>query len=693
MTFDQFAKAIRTKWEQMKKREVFIIDAEKDTIWDVYLNSFPEGTNPIFRERTEHDCNCCKAFIRNIGNTVVINPDFTLDSVWNAPGLSGLYAEVAQALHTYVTGYKVRTVYRTVEAKYGVEKNIELAHEHGKPSITWHHFSGETGSLRVASPGQVMGEHSTQIGVFRRGMESLSSESVKTVLDLISDNNLYRGSEHQRKLQEFLSLQVKYSKLPAKDTNQFLHYSLKENIGAALIRNTAIGTLLIDLNEGKTLEAAVKSYEDKVSGTNYKRPKALVTASMLKSANQTLVDLDLLDSVPRRHAVISDVSINNVLWASGKAQAVMAGNSLMDLLGDQVKAKTKAPVGAADMNIDDFVQLVLPTASAVEVLLENKHRGNLVNITTGVNQDAKSMFAWDSPFGWSYTGDVADSDLRTQVQARGGSVTGAFRFSHSWNHEGARNTSLMDLHVFMPANGRQVKPNISEAYGNLERVGWNNRDHHNSGGKQDVDYTEAAPDGYIPVENITFPDLNKMPDGDYQCQIHNWSKRTYSQGFHAEIEFQGQVFAYVYQGHMKNHEWVSVATVTKKGNTFTIRHHLPLASSVSQDLWSMKTNDFVPVQTMMLSPNHWDGKQVGNKHHFFLLEGANNPEATRGMYNEFLTPELNQHRKVFEVLASKFMVNPADKQLAGLGFSSTVRADATVRVTTAEGKRVYNLKF
>ena len=61
MTFDQFAKAIRTKWEQMKKREVFIIDAEKDTIWDVYLNSFPEGTNPIFRERTEHDCNCCKA--------------------------------------------------------------------------------------------------------------------------------------------------------------------------------------------------------------------------------------------------------------------------------------------------------------------------------------------------------------------------------------------------------------------------------------------------------------------------------------------------------------------------------------------------------------------------------------------------------------------------------------------------------
>lgn len=667
MTFDQFAKAIRTKWEQMKKREVFIIDAEKDTIWDVYLNSFPEGTNPIFRERTEHDCNCCKAFIRNIGNTVVINPDFTLDSVWNAPGLSGLYAEIAQALHTYVAGYKVRTVYRTVEAKYGNESNIEQGKDGGK-SILWHHFSGETGSLRVASPGQVMGEHSTQVGVFRRGMESLSSESVKTVLDLISDNNLYRGSEHQRKLQEFLSLQVKYSKLKEKDKNQFLHYSLKENIGAALIRNTAIGTLLIDLNEGKTLEAAVKSYEDKVSGTNYKRPKALVTASMLKSANQTLVDLDLLDSVPRRHAVISDVSINNVLWASGKAQAVMAGNSLMDLLGDQVKAKTKAPVGAADMNIDDFVQLVLPAASAVEVLLENKHRGNLVNITTGVNQGAKSMFAWDSPFGWSYEGNVADSVITQRVKAAGGKTDGLLRVSMAWN-----NKDDLDLHC--------VTPSGSHLYFGNRRTG---------GGDLDIDANGMGGMMAEPVENMVFSTLH---DGMYKFRVNQYSRRSSSDvGFTLEV---ASAMGVTHFSLDKNETVENAIVVTvKNGAVVGVANHKTLTGqAMSQDLWGMKTNDFVPVQTMMLSPNHWDGKQVGNKHHFFLLEGANNPEATRGLYNEFLKPELNQHRKVFEVLGSKFMVDPTQEQLAGLGFSSTVRAEATVRVTTAEGKRVYNLKF
>lgn len=30
----------------------------------------PAGTNPIFRERTEHDCSCCRNFVKNLGNVV-----------------------------------------------------------------------------------------------------------------------------------------------------------------------------------------------------------------------------------------------------------------------------------------------------------------------------------------------------------------------------------------------------------------------------------------------------------------------------------------------------------------------------------------------------------------------------------------------------------------------------------------------
>lgn len=45
----------------------------------------------------------------------------------------------------------------------------------------------------------------------------------------------------------------------------------------AKIRNTAIGTLLIDLSNGADLERAVRAYEIIMAPANYKRPAALIT--------------------------------------------------------------------------------------------------------------------------------------------------------------------------------------------------------------------------------------------------------------------------------------------------------------------------------------------------------------------------------------------------------------------------------
>jgi hypothetical protein len=145
-----------------------------------------------------------------------------------------------------------------------------------------------------------------------------------------------------------------------------------------------------------------------------------------------------------------------------------------------------------------------------------------------------------------------------------------FRFSHSWNNPGQRNASLMDLHVFMPGSGVNAENGVHDNYGNNQRVGWNNRNHAVSGGVQDVDYTSPAPEGYVPVENITFPTLARMPDGEYICKIHNWQYRTPTTGgFLAEIEFGGEVFQYENTKPLKNKEWITVAVVTLKNGAFS----------------------------------------------------------------------------------------------------------------------------
>ena len=317
-----------------------------------------------------------------------------------------------------------------------------------------------------------------------------------------------------------------------------------------------------------------------------------------------------------------------------------------------------------------------------------------MNVTAPVNADAKPLFKWNNGFGWSYHGGIADSDMRRTVAERGGSVTGVFRFTHQWNYD-KRNASLMDLHVFLPTSRVKAENGVHDNYGNEERIGWNNRKHAKTGGVQDVDYTTAAPAGYVPVENITFPDIRVMPEGKYICKVHNWKMRTPNQGgFRAEIEVNGQVFAYEYDKPLTNKEWVTVATVTLKDGVFTVDHHLPTIDGPGREEWNLTTGNFVPVQTIMHSPNFWNGQQIGNEHHFFIMEGCKNPDPVRGFYNEFLTSELHEHRKVFEVVGGKMNCEYSDDQLAGLGFSSTQRNAITARVKTNDGRQaIVNITF
>jgi hypothetical protein len=132
---------------------------------------------------------------------------------------------------------------------------------------------------------------------------------------------------------------------------------------------------------------------------------------------------------------------------------------------------------------------------------------------------------------------------------------------------------------------------------------------------------------------------------------------------------------------MKQDEWVTVAEVTLKKGKFDIKHHLPTGAAVSTN-WGLPSQTFHKVNVLMLSPNHWDDKAIGNKHFFFMLQGAVNDGKARGFYNEFLREDLNEHRKVFEMVGSKmrFEGKEANEQLSGLGFSSTQKNSVTLRV-------------
>ena len=90
------------------------------------------------------------------------------------------------------------------------------------------------------------------------------------------------------------------------------------------------------------------------------------------------------------------------------------------------------------------------------------------------------------------------------------------------------------------------------------------------------------------------------------------------------------------------------------------------------------------------SPNYWDGKEIGNLQYIFALEGCKNPDQTRGIFNQFLIPELREDKKVLEAMGDKLLIRYSDTQVSGLGFNKTRDQKIQVRVNN---KEVYLLTF
>lgn len=695
--FSSFAKIAAESFQAIvKSPQVFVMNVDGDALYQHYLAAFPEGTNPTFKKQTEHECSSCRHFIRRAGNVVSVSDAGVIHTVWDAAAERAPYPYnfVARALRYVLIDADISDLYRvsTKENGFGAATTRSLENRGGvlEKVITWNHL--HTGqipkALQVESPDQARGEYRTTVQVFTRGLVELAPSALDTVLGLIDANNLYRGAEHLPAIEQFQKAQKAYL---AKSPREQLIYVWTHATGpASRFRNTVIGTLIQDLSEGKDVEHAVASFESKVAPTNYKRSSAVITPGMVKKAMETIETLGLEPALERRFAVIGDISVNDVLWVDGSVKPAMKGGIGDVLMKAAVVNNSKRDEERAeDIGLDAFIEQVLPNTTGMEVLLKGEHLGNLMSLTAPVHPEPARLFRWNNDFAWSYHGNVADSYLRKQVQSLGGRVDGVLRFSHMWNHE-KRNASLMDLHVFMPGSSSH-RDGCHDTYPSGQRVGWNQRTDRASGGVQDVDYVTPAPEGYIPVENITFPTLDKLRDGEYVFKIHNWQLRTPTLGgFRAEIEFAGRIFQYDHPEPLQNKEWITLAVATLKGGVFTIQHKHAVGTA-TQNAWGLTTEQYVKVDAVTLSPNYWGDNAVGNKHTFFVLHGAKNDEPTRGIYNEFLHPRLEPHRKVFEVIGDKTKCQPVDGALSGLGFSSTKRTDFLVKVQQGKKQRLYNV--
>ncbi len=733
--------------------------ATGDRLWEAYLASFPEGTNPVYKERTDHDCSCCKHFIRTMGGVVAI-VDGKIKTLWDFEPTDTFYDAVSEAMDDLIVNAAIDNIFLHTEKQVGVEKSFAqvlmfkgegrseaearvdaLMNSPEYETVTWEHFHLHLPAnvvMKKDAIGPKLSETRSTYDVFKRGLEELTLDAVDTVLELIAQNSLYRGEEHVAVLEAFRKLKLEFEAAKQHTaTVELAHSSNGTQIHSAIdraaalfvwshyndfgarIRNTAIGTLLQDLSgtpcaspstcladadydipaghthDSLDLEDAVRKFEKVMAPANYKRPTALVTKAMIVKAQEKVEELGYASALERRYATIDDITVNNILFADRRTTKLGKKNVFEDLAG---KVPEKSLDKMEEISIEKFLSDVLPKTESLEVMMENRHGGNLVSLIAPVDPGAKNMFKWPNRFSWSYSGDVADS-IKERVKKAGGNVTGDLCCRLVWDY-----TDDLDFHMKEPDDTRIY-------YGNVRRFSA-------SGGMLDLDANGRDGMKAEPVENIFYADKKHMKEGVYQLSVNNYARRSDGKGFEVEIEFDDQKHNFVYEKALRAGEFVHVADIAySKKDGFKIQGKFASTQS-SKTVWNVSTMTFQKVNVVMLSPNYWDnlctvckgtgnsttfntkvgtyedcpscmgdGKKnevgvhgVGNKHYFFMLDGCRNEERARGFYNEFLSAELEPHRKTMEMVGAKMKTDEADRQLSGLGFSSTQRSSLLCRV-------------
>jgi len=679
--------------------EQYCPERDASIMFQTFMDAFPEGTNELVNKRREFDCACCWRWIRDFGNVVVINPNLTLTSVWDFETGDPKYDAVNEKMAHFVKTKPVIGLFLADTNAVGIKETL-VNTDYGVK--TWYHFHTPSipeqfkfsiqnfksvfGIDDVKTIGSALGMISSVKDVLEASFDVINMDSLEFVLDLAKEKKLPQYSAKQGILERYIRIFKAHKDVPQELRQNFYWLTACSDPFASRMKNDVLGTFLVDLTKGEDTMVAFAKYTSKTAGDNYQMPKSLHTNAQIEAMKQKLVSLGMMDSIYRRFATTDDISMDDVIFLNRDVQVQKATDpfSMLKDVSAKKTRKQRSMDGIDDISIERFIADIVPTAETIKVLFENEHIPNLFSLIAAKNADAPTLFSWGNSACPIYKGGYATT-LKARTKELGGNTDAVLRFTIQW-YEDKFTRHDFDAHVKEP-RGLEIY------FANRDRV-------HPSSGKLDVDIVDPGSDSRClngpAIENITYTDIHKMPDGLYDFFVIVYGTNGNGQGgVRAELEFEGNLLKFEYLGRVRSGQRISFVKVRKSGTAFTVAetHNQVDAISIKTDVWGIQTNEFINVPMIMYSPNYWKKSDcVGNKHYLFPLSGCVNPDQPRGFLNEFLHPRFREHRKAMHALGEMMKVPESQNQLSGLGFPSDKRAALTVQVSGSYNRQM-RIKF
>lgn len=642
IAYETFSALLRERFTPFAQSPLFTTDATG--LFEAFLAYLPVAY------RQHYTCNACRRFIDTFGGVVSISSTGKTESVLWQANVPALFANSVVAMLEIISKATVTGVLLHNSAIWGTPV-----------TGVWSHLSVLNAPVYrnpVKTPFQAMAEKLEEYNILRRSLADYSVDAVKTALTLLEGDSLYGGIRTLGVAKWFSELQEKVNK-PANRTRQdnLLWLAVATApAGFCHVRNSMIGTLLGDIQAGMSFETVSARFADKMRPDQYQRAQVAPTIGNIQQAEKLVEKLGLENSLHRRYMRLNEIP--TFLWRPQAAKVGAAQGGIF--AGIAPKKKVSQSTGMAlpttTMTWRKFSETILPTATKVEVKVENTNR--FAALVTAVHPDAPGILQWDNGVSWYYHGG-ADAEIRRRVESAGGRYEdNEIRCSLAWD-----NYTDLDLHCEGPG-------------GHIYFASKRDR----NGGWLDVDANGGMATTTSPVENIRWATARP---GRYLFYIHNYAERARGHNaYKAELEVAGKIFTFEGIIGSTNSRIDLAHFVYQNGVTPAIDGSVATRGGTA---WDLEIGEFYDVTGIVKSPNLWGNTpaQHAGDHTFFLIDGCKDTDQGkgRGFFNEMLNPELREIRKTLEAYTASTPIAGGESATAcGLGYSKDGEWGLTLRV-------------
>lgn len=466
-----------TVWNRLgqNKFHAFQTRLGRNDLFDAYLAAFPDAI------RQEHNCNCCKAFLRAVGGLVTIDAEGKQSSVlWDENMHDEPYKASVRAMRLLVEKATVDKVFYApsisayMATVFGAEKKGGYAHF----CLSVNHF--RLAPTAAKSTGSQMLDSKQDYIFLKKSMQEFSNQSLDLAIKLFAND--VHLKHYPRHLANLVWLQELRAKVKHSSVGKQLIWRevASQPPGRIRLRNTVMGTLLLGLDAGVATEVVKKAFLAMVDPKDYMRPKAAPSVGNIEQAERIVKTLGIERSLERRWARLDEIPAAAYLWQPSVPEAAAQEGGVFGHLAPKSTGQSAAStaIDGGIMTWARFEAEVLPHAKTVEMVMEVHRSYNFVSLTTAVHPDAPPILRWDSlearnPFsGYAYAGGSRPSAWNLPVSAIMSRVPilGIVPQPETWNRaageadvgasrililEGARDmTGFRNLALF-PANMRE----------------------------------------------------------------------------------------------------------------------------------------------------------------------------------------------------------------------------------------------